>query len=105
MILIRINCPDDATASAIARAAVEQRLAACANIEPPIRSVYRWEGRIEEGLEVPVLLKTGEAHFEAVEALVAAHHPDDVPAILAIAVERTTEAFGTWLAEETAARA
>lgn len=101
MILIRINCPDAATATAIARAAVDARLAACANIAPPIRSVYRWEGRIEEGVEVPLLLKTIPGHFVALERLVADHHPDDVPAILAIRVERTTEAFGAWLARET----
>jgi len=103
MILIRINCPDDATATAIARAAVDARLAACANIEPPIRSVYRWQGRIEEGVEVPLLLKTMPDHFKALERLVADHHPDDVPAILAIPVERTTDAFGAWLARETGA--
>lgn len=103
MILIRINCPDDATATAIARAAVDARLAACANIEPPIRSVYRWQGRIEEGVEVPLLLKTMPDHFNALERLVADHHPDDVPAILAIPVERTTDAFGAWLARETGA--
>ncbi len=101
MILIRINCPDDATATAIARAAVDARLAACANIEPPIRSVYRWDGRIEEGGEVPLLLKTQGHHFDAVAALVADHHPDDVPAILALPVDRTTDAFGAWLSEET----
>ena len=101
MILIRINCPDDATATAIARAAVDARLAACANVEPPIRSVYRWEGVIEEGVEVPLLLKTQSHHFDAVAALVADHHPDDVPAILALSVDRTTEAFGGWLVAET----
>lgn len=102
MLLVRINCPDDATAEIIARAAVDARLAACANIAPPIRSVYRWNGRIETGQEVPLLLKTQAGHFEAIEALVAAHHPDAVPAILALPVSRTTEAFGAWLVAETA---
>lgn len=101
MILLRINCPDDATATAIARAAVEARLAACANIEPPIRSVYRWEGRIEEGLETPLLLKTVPNYFNALEALVRAHHPDEVPAILALPITQTTDDFGAWLKAET----
>ena len=101
MILIRINCPDPATAETIAHHAVEASLAACANITGPIRSVYRWEGRIEQGEETVLFLKTRASHFEHVAKMVTRLHPDDVPAILAIPIERTTEAFGHWLEDET----
>ena len=101
MILVRINCPDDAVAMAIARAAVDRRLAACANVEPGIRSVYRWNGRIEEGAEIVVLLKTREALFDRVAALVRELHPDEVPAILALPVPRVAPDFGAWVEAET----
>lgn len=101
MILIRINCPDMPTAEAIAHHAVEGSVAACANITPPVRSVYRWEGKIEQGEEVVLYLKTRASLFEHVEKLVVRLHPDKVPAIIAIPIERTSEAFGDWLSAET----
>jgi len=102
MILIRINCPDAQTARAIAAAAVEKRLAACANIEPPIRSVYRWQGAIEEGEETPLILKTRPALFDAVAELARRMHPDETPAILALPVAGVTADFAAWLEAETA---
>ncbi len=101
MILIRINCPDPATAESIAHHAVEASLAACANISAPIRSVYRWEGKIAQGEETVLFLKTRSELFEHVEKMVTRLHPDDVPAIIAIPIERTTDAFGAWLERET----
>lgn len=101
MILIRINCPDPATAETIAHHAVEASLAACANITTPVRSVYRWAGRIEQGEETVLFLKTRAALFEHVEKMVTRLHPDEVPAIIAIPIERTSAAFGRWLLDET----
>ena len=103
MILIRINCPDPQTARAIAGAAVEKRLAACANIEPAIRSVYRWQGALEEGEETPLILKTRAALFDAVAELARGMHPDETPAILAIPVAEATPDFSAWLYAETGA--
>lgn len=101
MHLIRINCPNAAIAETIARAAIDARLAACANIAGPVRSIYRWENAIEEGEEIVVFLKCPDGVFDAVAALVQAHHPDETPAILAISVTQATEAFAAWLATET----
>lgn len=101
MILIRINCPDTATAETIAHHAVEASIAACANITAPVRSVYRWDGKIEQGEETVLFLKTRASLFEHVAKMVARLHPDEVPAIIALPIERTTEAFGTWLEDET----
>lgn len=101
MLLIRINTPNDAIAETIAREAVTRRLAACANIAPPIRSIYRWQGAIEEGNESLLFLKTRDELFDAVAALVRELHPDETPAILAIPVSRTTKDFADWLDQET----
>ncbi len=101
MILIRINCPDPATAETIAHHAVEASLAACANISAPVRSVYRWEGKIEQAEETVLFLKTRASLFDHVQKMVTRLHPDEVPAIIAIPIDRTTEAFGRWLEAET----
>ena len=80
-----ITTPDPETAQAIAKACVEARLAACANILPQMQSVYRWEGNIEMDNESVLILKTRTELFGALQQKVAALHPYDVPAIFATA--------------------
>lgn len=92
---------DRASAEAAARMAVERRLAACANILPPCTSVYRWEGAVTQGEEVPVLFKTGTDRRDALVALLAENHGYDIPAILGWNVDAAHPAFGRWVAEET----
>ncbi|QBF30285.1 divalent-cation tolerance protein CutA [Thalassococcus sp. S3] len=101
MILVRINCPDAGVAQQIARGGVEARLAACANIEPPIQSVYHWKCAIETGEETPLILKTRADFFDQIVHLVQQIHPDETPAIIALPVLRTTDAFEAWLISET----
>lgn len=99
---VAVTCPDEATARALARAAVEARLAACANILPGgVESVYRWRGALAEDREVLLLLKTREALFEPLAALLAARHPYELPAITGQAL-RCAPALARWVAEETA---
>lgn len=100
---IWINCPDRATAQIIADAVVERRLAACANIQSEIESVYRWRGAIERRREVPVLVKTRPDLFEPVAALARSLHPDDTPAIHALEAAFVTGDYRDWLLAETAA--
>lgn len=64
----------------VARRVIEERLAACANILAPCRSVYRWQGRIEEAQEVPVLFKATAAAADALVARIAELHDYDLPA-------------------------
>ena len=68
-------------AERIARAVVGERLAACANILGPCRSIYRWQGRIEEADEVAAIFKTAEAAAPRLVARIAALHSYEVPAI------------------------
>ena len=79
--IVRVTCADAAEAERIARAAVDERLAACANIEAPCRSIYRWRGAVEEATEVPVLFKTTVTGTAALAARVAALHGYDLPAV------------------------
>ena len=92
-----MNCPSEALAHQIASSAVTARLAACANIEGPIASVYHWEGKIERGEEYVLWLKTQASLWSDLESFVAALHPDDTPAILAIPCVSANARYEAWL--------
>lgn len=98
---VLVTCPDRACAEAIARACVEEKLAACANIGPGITSIYRWKGAIEEAEEVPLLLKTRAALFERLSARVIALHPYEVPCVIATELAAVESAYARWLEEAT----
>ena len=87
-------------ARALARALVELRLAACAQIEP-IESLYRWQGAVEQASEVRVLFKIRPELYEQVEAAIRERHPYELPAIHAIASDRAEPAYARWVAEST----
>lgn len=97
-----VYCPfgSEEEAMRVAAATVEQRLAACANVMAPIRSVFRWEGDIASEAEVPVLFKTDVAHVEALIERIAALHSYDVPAVIALPEADCPPAFAAWLAGE-----
>ncbi len=83
-------------ADALARAAVEQRLAACVQMEA-IRSTYRWQGRIACDDEVRLLFKTTRALYPALEALLRELHPYDLPAVYALPVTDGTAEYEDWV--------
>jgi len=100
-LLVLTNLPDAASARALAAHLVEARLAACANILAPCRSIYRWDGKLEDAEETPLLLKTTAARYPALEAAIRAHHPYELPEIVAVPIERGLPAYLAWVAAET----
>ena len=86
-------------AERIGASLVGERLAACANILPGVRSVYRWKGAIEHAEEVALIVKTRSDLFEAVTAHVTALHEADVPCIVGWPVEYAAEPYERWLLE------
>lgn len=84
----------------ICRIAVEEGLAACANILPPCHSVYRWQGRVEEALEVPALLKTATGRAPALLARIGELHSYDVPAAVVWSIEQSLAAYADWVVAE-----
>jgi periplasmic divalent cation tolerance protein len=84
LLILYTTWPDAETAEACARAAVEQRLAACANILSPMRSIYRWEGEVQTEAEIPMLLKTSTASAERLGQLILKYSPYDTPCVLAV---------------------
>ncbi|MCC5988377.1 MAG: divalent-cation tolerance protein CutA [Pararhodobacter sp.] len=101
MIEVEVNCPDAEVARRIARDAVQNGLAACANILPGVESIYLWQGRIEAEPEVALRLKSRRTCFDALCALITRLHPYDLPAIIALPVLAANPGYGEWLHEGT----
>jgi periplasmic divalent cation tolerance protein len=97
---VYITTPDPDTARAIARALVEERLAACANILGPISSIYRWEGKVHEEGEVALIAKTGADRVEALIARAKALHPYQVPCIVAWPIAAGYQPYLDWISAE-----
>lgn len=96
-VVIHCTCPDDASAATIASRLVEERLAACVQRLPGLRSTYRWDGRLEEATETLLLIKTGDDRIPAVFARVKALHPYDVPELVALDVREGDAAYLDWV--------
>ncbi len=99
---VLIACPDRASAETIARACIEQRLAACANIGVAMTSIYRWRGVIENTAETPLTLKTRFSLFARLSQRVKELHPYEVPCIIASELVAIEPAYAAWLDAETA---
>lgn len=99
--LVYSTFPSVATAEAVARILVEERLAACGNIVPGMISFYEWQGVLERAEEVVLLLKTTAGTAEALMARLAAEHPYEVPAILLLPVEAAAVPFAAWVTGQT----
>jgi periplasmic divalent cation tolerance protein len=95
--IVLCTCPDDTTASRLADGLVSERLAACVNVLPGIRSVYLWEGKIEKAGEVQLIIKTNRAKYPAVEQFIQQQHPYEVPEIIACSVTAGLPAYLKWL--------
>jgi periplasmic divalent cation tolerance protein len=89
---------DAEEAERIAATVVEERLAACANILAPCRSIYRWQGKSERAEEVPALFKT--ARPEALIARIAELHSYDVPAAVAWPIAAAHPAYAEWVSAD-----
>lgn len=101
-ILVLTSLPDHETAQTLARSLVSGRLAACVNVGAPVESMYHWRGEIETAREVPVVIKTRQALYPAVEAAVLAVHPYELPEVIAVPVIHGLSGYLDWIRTETA---
>ncbi len=99
VLLVVSTCPDAETAQRIGYTLVCEKLAACANILPQIRSIYRWKGNIEDASEVLVLFKTTAETYARFEQRLKELHPYDVPEIIAVPLARGLPDYLAWVAE------
>jgi periplasmic divalent cation tolerance protein len=86
-------------AERIAEALVEKRLAACVNVLPGVRSIYRWKGAVERDEERLLVVKTRAERFEALREAIVALHPYEVPEVVAMPIEAGSAAYLRWLDE------
>lgn len=103
IILVLTNLPDRASAQRVADALIGSHAAACVNILAECSSVYRWQGKIETASEVPLLIKATRAAYPRLEAAIRAHHPYELPEIIAVSVDAGLPGYLQWVAQETQA--
>jgi len=90
--------PDAEQAAEVARVLVDEQLAACVNLVPAIRSIYRWQGAVHDDAEALAIIKTTPARYPALAARLAALHPYEVPEILALPLADGHPPYLAWLA-------
>jgi periplasmic divalent cation tolerance protein len=99
--IVLITAPDLRTAEELGRLLVERSALACVNLVDGVKSIYRWQGRVEEAREVLMVGKTTRGRAAEVEALLAESHPYDVPECVFLAPERVEAKYLSWLVAET----
>jgi periplasmic divalent cation tolerance protein len=102
-VLVYTTFPDEATALAIGAALVREKLAACVNVIPGMKSVYAWKGAVERAEEVVGLVKTREGLTEAVRAALKECHPYETPIVLVLPVSGADPDTLAWIRAETQA--
>ena len=95
--VVLVTAPDLKTGRKLAGAALAARLVACVNLIPRIESHYWWQGKIERGAEVLLVMKTITARLAPLEKLIVAKHPYDTPEFLVLPVSRGDERYLAWL--------
>jgi periplasmic divalent cation tolerance protein len=100
-IVVLITCGSEEEAVKISNALVEERLAACVNLISPVRSIYRWEGKICDEKEWLLIIKTQRIRFDELEKKVKSLHSYSVPEIIALPIIEGSSSYLNWLAEMT----
>ncbi len=95
--IILTTVPDEPAAANLVTALVEAGAVACGTMVPKVRSIYRWEGRLEDTTEVMVICKTTAELVEQAEAMVADLHPYEVPEFVALPAGRVSPSYLSWL--------
>jgi periplasmic divalent cation tolerance protein len=96
--LVLVTAPDLKTARRLARLALKAKLIACANLVPKVESHYWWQGKLESGAEVLLVLKTRRAHLRRLEKLILAAHPYDTPEFIVLDLRGGSARYLKWLA-------
>ena len=100
-LVVYITAPSEEEGAKIARVLVEERLAGCVNIVPEIRSIYTWQGKIEDEKEVLLIVKTRLKLFTALKSKVLNMHSYSVPEIIALPIVDGSEEYIKWLKDVT----
>jgi len=99
-IVVLSTCGSEEEAVRIANRLVEARLAACVNLIPRIRSIYRWQGKVEDSTEWMLLIKTSRERYDALSTILAAAHSYELPEVLALPIVAGSPNYPAWLDSE-----
>ncbi len=101
IVLVLTTVSANKNAESIARALVDERLAACVNVHGPMRSVYRWKGAVEGDAERQLVIKTTRARLPALEVRLTALHDYELPEFIVVSVDGGSAAYLDWVDEAT----
>jgi periplasmic divalent cation tolerance protein len=100
VVIVLSTVPDDASAETIARTLVEERLVACANLLPPMVSIYRWKGKVERDTERQLVMKTTRPRVEALKNRLRELHSYELPEFIVVAADSASADYLAWLTAE-----
>ena len=100
-VIVLTTLPVEGDAEKLAAQLVKERLAACVNILPPMRSVYRWKKAVERADERQLVIKTTRARITALEARIRTLHPYDIPEFVVIPIDSGSADYLSWLTDST----
>lgn len=103
LLVVTTTVPEEALAARIAAAAVHGRLAACAQVQGPVRSTFHWRGAVDQATEWYCHCKTTRARYPELERLIRSLHPYDVPEIIALPIVAGHAAYLDWIGDTLAA--
>lgn len=98
-LVVLVTTPSAEEAARLARAVVEEKLAACGNVLPAVRSIYRWEGKLCDEQEALLVLKAPARRFPELRDRIVALHPYDVPEVIALRIEDGSERYIDWIVQ------
>jgi len=98
-LVVLVTTPTADKAAEIARTLVEEKLAACGNVLPAVRSIYRWEGKLCDDSEALLVLKVPAKRFPELRDRVAAIHPYELPEVIALPVVDGLERYVSWIVQ------
>ena len=104
IMVVMCSCPDEAVAQQLASDLVRLRLAACVNIVPKIRSIYRWRNEVQDEGEALMIMKTTRVAYAELQSWLQQNHPYDVPEVLALPVRAGSADYLDWVLNETEMR-
>ena len=101
-LIIFVTAPNEEEASRLATTLVEERLAACVNIIPAITSIYSWQGNVTRDSEALLIIKSSESRYSELEQRIKDQHSYTTPEVIALKIERGSDAYLQWLRESVA---
>jgi periplasmic divalent cation tolerance protein len=100
-VIVLTTLPGDFEIRTFARTLVEERLAACVNLLPPMESVYRWEGQVEQETERQMIIKTSRDRIVALWDRIRELHPYETPEFVVLSIQDGSDAYLRWIGEST----